>query len=332
MSVSEPAPSVVLNTMLTALKPFVPAQVPGLPLPSLTVAKAEVRSSGIGNYIGSVPRGSIAAVERHATRVQAVARFSVWGYAASDVEDGITELTAQIFDKRDDLASQGFLKLSFDGTAPSEQNKDISAWRRVADYDLLYEFPYEDDGGAAGLILPIVSQDTPTGATWATTADFGRWDDVSAPTFALRGPAIFTELATLAFIANPAAPPTGKVTITRTFDGAPAPADAGDLATFIAQTTASSAPERNTFVSFASVSDLLALLAADGTPIAMGDRDGDGIADVYVPSHLVFPAPLALASVADRLEFSYADGSDPNNKFDQTAVVYLRAVRKEAST
>ena len=325
MSVSEPTPSVVLNAMLTALHPFVPAPIPGLPSPSLTVAKAEMRSSGIGNYIGTSPHGSIAATELHATRLQAVARFAVWGYAASDVEDGVTVLNAQIFEKRKDLAAQGFLKLSFDGSTPSEQTKDTTAWRRFADYDLLYEFPYDDDGGAEGLILPIASQDTPTGAKWSTTADFGRWDDVDAPTFSLRGPAIFTELAALKFFA--AAAPTGIVTITRTFDGAPAPADAGDLATFIAQTTASPAPERNVFVSFASVSDLIAQLVADGAPIAMGDRNNDGTTDVYQPSHLVFPAPLVLASVADRLELSYA-----NAKFDQIAVVYLRAVRKEAST
>jgi hypothetical protein len=316
----------VLDAMLTALKPFVPTQIPGLPDPSLTVAKAEMRTSGIGNYIGTSPRGSIAAAELHATRVQATARFSVWGYAASDVENGVTALNAQIFDKRDDLAAQGFIKLAFDGSAPSEQTKDATAWRRFADYELLYEYPYEDDGGAEGLILPIVSRDTPTGAKWATTADFGRWDDVAAPAFSLRGPAIFVELAALTFIANAGNPPTGGVTITRTFDGAPAPADAGDMATFLAQTT-SATPERNVFVSFPSLSDLLAELVPDGPSITMGDRDNDGTADVYVPSHLVFPASLTLAGVADRLELSYAAAN-----FDQTAVVYLRAVRKEAST
>jgi hypothetical protein len=311
--------------MLTALHPFVPAPIPGLPSPSLTVAKAEIRSSGIGNYIGTSPHGSIAATELHAARLQAVARFAVWGYAASDVEDGVTVLNAQIFEKRKDLAAQGFLKLSFDGSAPSEQTKDATAWRRFADYDLLYEFPYDDDGGAEGLILPIASKDTPTGAKWSTTADSGRWDDVAAPLFGLRGPAIFAELAALSFFA--AAAPTGMVTITRTFDGAPAPADAGDLATFIAQTTASPAPERNAFVSFASVSDLLAQLTPDGPSIAMGHRVDPATTDVYHPSHLVFPAPLVLPSAADRLELSYADPM-----LDQIAVVYLRAVRKEAST
>jgi len=49
VSVSEPTPSVVLNAMLTTLNPFVPVQIPGLPNPSLTVAKAEIRTSGVGN-------------------------------------------------------------------------------------------------------------------------------------------------------------------------------------------------------------------------------------------------------------------------------------------
>ncbi|MGB9365476.1 MAG: hypothetical protein WCE79_05645 [Xanthobacteraceae bacterium] len=321
----EPAPSVVMNTMLTALSPFVPAPIMGLPSPSLTVAKAEIRPAGIGNYIGSSPQGSIAAIERQATRLKAVARFSLWGNAAAEVDDVVTALNTAIFEKRADLAAQGFLKLSFDGSVPSEQDKNATAWRRFADYDLLYEFTYEDEESTAGLILPILAQDTPTAAAWSTTADFGRWDDVAAPPFNLRGPAIFTELAALTFIA--AAPPTGAVTITRTFDGAPAPADANDLATFLAQTTAASNPERNVFVSFPSLAALLAEFDADGAPIAMGDRDQNSVTDTYVPSHLVLPAPLVLEGVADRLELTYA-----GPQLDQIAVVYLRAIRKEAST
>jgi hypothetical protein len=76
------------------------------------------------------------------------------------------------------------------------------------------------------------------------------------------------------------------------------------------------------FVSFPSFNDFLNALTSDGTSIAMGDN-----LDKYDSSHLDFPAPLVLASVADRLELSYE-----HPQFDRSAVVYLRAVRKEAES
>jgi hypothetical protein len=320
--VSEPLASDVLTAMITALEPFVPGQISGLPKPGVTLARAEIRAACIGNFIGTPSRGSIGAIEQHAVRVQAVARFSLWGYAPIDADQAAADLNTAIFAKRDDLAAQGFLKLSLESSPPSEHNKDPSAWRRFADYDMLYEFPYEDVGGASSLILPINATDTPTAAQWAETGDLARWDDDAAPIFATHGAATIVGLAALAFIANPADPPTGKVTITRTFDGAPASADVGTLNAFLAQITASPSPARNVFVSFPSLSDFLNALTSDGTSIAMGDN-----ADKYDSSHLDFPAPLVLASVADRLELSYE-----HPKFDRSAVVYLRAVRKEAES
>jgi hypothetical protein len=309
--------------MMTALQPFVPAQVAGLPKPSLALAKAEMRAAGIGNLIGMSSRGSIGAVEERAVRMQATARFSLWGIAVFDVDQVLTALTTSIFAKRADLQAQGFLKLSLDGSLPAEHTKESGVWRRFADYDILYEFTYQDVGEAASLIRPISAQDTPTGEQWAIMGDLARWDDAEAPPLVIRGPAIITELAALAFFADAANPPTGGVTITRTFDDAPAPADAGTLAAFLAQITASGSPARNALVNFASVSDLLAQFAADGVPMQMGDRNQNGTLDTYVPTHVVFPAPLTLPSVTDRLELAYGQA-----KFDRTAVVYLRAIRQ----
>jgi hypothetical protein len=319
---AEPVPSDLLAAMMNALQPFVPAQVAGLPKPSLTFARAEFCAAGIGNCIGVSPRGSIGSVEQHAVRVQAVARYSVWGFASFDVDQTVNALTTSIFAKRSDLQAQGFLKLSFDETTHLEQTRDTTAWRRFADYDMLYEFPYEDVGDAASLILPIAAKETATGESLTVTGNLGRWDDQAAPALSVRGQATITELAALSFFANPANPPTGTVTITRTFDGAPAPVNAGTLPAFLTQIT-SSAPARNVFVSIASVSNLLAHFTPDTTPFGMGDRDLNGIPDSYVPTHLVLPAPLLLTSVKDRLEFSY---SQP--KFDRTGVVYLRALRR----
>jgi hypothetical protein len=318
---AEPAPSDVLASMMNALQPFVPAQVAGLPQPSLTFARAEFCAAGIGNFIGASARGSIGGVEQHAVRVQAVARFSLWGFAPFDVDQSVNALTTSIFAQRSDLQARGFLKLAFDETTHLEQTRDTAAWRRFADYDMLYEFPYEDVGDAASLILPVVATETGTGDGFSVTGNLGRWDDQAAPTLSIRGQATITELAALSFFANPADPPTGAVTITRTFDGAPVPADAGTLPAFLSQITSTAAPIRNVFVSIASVSNLLAQFTPDTTPFGMGDRDQNGIPDSYVPTHLVLPAPLLLGSVKDRLEFSYGQ-----SKFDRSGVVYLRAL------
>jgi hypothetical protein len=319
---AEPIPSDVLAAMMNALQPFVPAQVAGLPKPSLTFARAEFCAAGIGNCIGVSPRGSIGGVEQHAVRVQAVARFSVWGFASFDADQAVNALTTSIFAKRSDLQAQGFLKLSFDETTHLEQTRDTTAWRRFADYDMLYEFPYEDVGDAASLILPIAAKETATGDGLTVTGNLGRWDDNAAPPLSVRGQATITELAALSFFADPANPPSGAVTITRTFDGSPAPVNAGTLPAFLSAIV-SNPPSRNIFVSLPSISALLAQFTADTTPFTIGDRDQNGVPDSYVPTHLVLPAPLQLASVRDRLEFSYSQ-----SKFDQTGVVYLRALRR----
>lgn len=317
----EPNLGDVLTGMVGALQPFVPAQIPGLPLPSVSLARAEPRAAGIGNYIGYLARGDVAATELQAVRVEAVARFSLWGFVPADVDQAVTALTGALLGKRADLASQGFLKLSFEGSSPVEETKAPSAWRRFADYAMLYEVSFDDVGGADGLIRPVQASEARTGAAWSITGDLGRWDDVAAVPLSVRGSATITGLTALSFVANPALPPTGGVTITRTFDGAQPPLAAGSFAAFLAGVTDPVAPTRNLSVSFASVAALLAEFALAGAPVIMGDRNADGIPDAYLPSTLAFPAPLVLGSVFDRLEFTFA-----NAKFDQIAVLYLRAI------
>lgn len=320
---SEPAGNAAIAAMVAAFQPLLPPAVAGLPQPSLSVARAALRPSGIGNIIGTAPHGAIAAAEQHALHVTAVLRFMLWGFVASEADAAVTALTEQVFAQRTALTKQGFLRLDFDGSSPPEETRQPVAWRRFADYEVLYEFPYEDTGAAAGLILPIQAQETTTGTVWNIVGDFGRWDDAAAPIFSLRGPAVFTALAALSFFAPPGTPPDGSVTIARTFDGAPPPPAAADLADFLAQTTVPNNPVHNLAVSFASLTDLLARFAPDGTPLALGDRDNDGVPDLYQPARLAFPAPLILGGVADRLELSFSQA-----KFDRIGVLYLRAVRQ----
>lgn len=318
----EPTASDAITALLNAFQGFVPAQKAGLPQPALTVAKTQIRAAGIGNLIGDSTTGAITSQERRAVRVQAIARFSLWGSAALDVDEQTIALNSSIFGQQNTLVSKGVLKLSMDTHHLPEFSQHSSAWRGVTDYDVLFELPYDDVGGASGLILPINSQEQTTGDAWSVRGDLGRWDDDGAPTLSIRGPAILSGLAALSFYANPGNKPTGGVTMTRTFDNAPAPAAAASLADFLTQTTSGTPPVRNVSVSFVSVADLLTHFTAGTTTLTMGDRVGNGVPNVYTPSQLNFPASLTLATIEDRLELTYA-----HPKFDHAAVVYVRALR-----
>jgi hypothetical protein len=71
---------------------------------------------------------------------------------------------------------------------------------------------------------------------------------------------------------------------------------------------------------FANVGELLAFFTDDPELVELG---AEGAVDSYVSSRCVFPQPLVLGSLADRLELSYTPPP-----FNQTAVVYLRATRQ----
>ena len=315
----EPNLEDVLAQMVKDLQPFVPVQVGNLPAPSLSLASVEVRGAGIGNYVGMSADGTIATIEHHAIRVQALARFSLWGADPSTADEAVTGVNASIFAKRDDLLALGFLKLTFDGTASAEEMTGLGAWRRNADYNVLYEFPYQDTGGASSLIVGIPVAESAPDQQWTVRGDITRWDNHDAPPLSLRGPAAIAGIAALAFFPHSVQVPTGAVRITRTFDGAPAPADSGTLAGFIAQTTAGT-PARNVYVEFAALSALLANFTPDGSPFDLGDWNNDGIPDGYIPTRLDLPSPIVLPTIADRLELSYQQPP-----FDRVAVVYISA-------
>jgi hypothetical protein len=243
----------------------------------------------------------------------------LWGADPSTVDQAVMGLNASVFAKRDDLQSQGFLRLTFDGTAPAEEVPGLGAWRRSADYDVLYEFPYADTGDASSLIVGVPVEESDPSQRWTVSGDLTRWDNHQTPLLSVRGPATIVGVAALAFFPDVSQEPTGAVRIARTFDGAPAPVNAGTLAAFIAQTTAST-PARNVYVELPSLSALLANFTPDGSPFELGDSNNVGIRDRYVPTRLDLPSPMVLPAIADRLELSYLQPP-----FDRIAVVYIRA-------
>ena len=308
--------------MVAILQPFVPQQVADLPKPSLSLVRAEIRGAGVGNYVGMSTDGSIATVEHHAIRVQAVARFSLWGADPFAVDEAVTGLNASVFAKRDDLQSNGFLRLTFDSAASAEEVTGLGAWRRSADYNVLYEFAYADTGGASSLIVSVPVDESVPDQRWTVRGDVTRWDNHQTPLLSVRGPATIVAVAALAFFLDVSQEPTGAVRIARMFDGAPAPVNAGTLAAFIAQTTAST-PVRNVYVELPTLSALLANFTPDGSPLDLGGLNHDGIPDRYIPSRLALPLPIVLPTIADRLDFSYQQPP-----FDRIAVVYIRALRR----
>lgn len=308
--------------MVGILQPFVPQQVANLPKPSLSLVRAEIRGAGVGNYVGMSTNGSIATVEHHAIRVQAVARFSLWGADPFAVDEAVTGLNASVFAKRDDLQSHGFLILTFDSTAPAEEVTGLDAWRRSADYNVLYEFAYTDTGGASSLLVSAPVDESIPDQRWTVRGDVSRWDNHQAPLLSVRGPATIVAVGALTFFPDESQEPTGAVRIARMFDGAPAPVNAGTLAAFVAQATAS-APARNVYVELPTLSALLANFTPDGSPFDLGDWNNDGIPDRYVPTRLDLPSPIVLPTIADRLELSYQ-----HPPFDRVAVVYIRASRQ----
>jgi hypothetical protein len=318
----EPKLEDVLAGIVSVLQPFVPAQVANLPKPSLSLVHAEIRGAGIGNYTGMSTDGSVATVEHHAIRVQTIARFSIWGADLFAVDKGVTALNASVFAERDNLQSNGFLKLTFDGTAPAEEMTGLGAWRRNADYDVLYEFAYADTGGASSLIVGIPVDETEPVQRWTVLGDVTRWDNIQTPLLSLRGPAAIAEIAALAFFPDTSQEPTGAVRIERTFDGAPGPADSGTLATFIAQTTART-PARDVYVELPTLPALLANFTPDGYSVDLGDWNNDGHPDHYISARLGLQPPIVLPTIADRLEISYQQPP-----FDRVAVVYIRASRQ----
>ena len=111
-------------------------------------------------------------------------------------------------------------------TSPAEL-ADTGTWRRTADYSLLFEHRFADTDGAQSLIarIPIHTDPeqsfSPDRETTVVTDEMVRWDNESAPSLVIRGSGTVGRLGVLDF--QTAMPPSGQVTLTRTFDGATTP-------------------------------------------------------------------------------------------------------------
>ena len=323
----------VLAALLDVLDNYLPPNPvlnPPLPDPNLSLVSITERSVGLGSRVGTNTRGPFTVSAIKGARLEAVVRYQLWSDDPVNVDAAIQDLITRLLSDREALRSSGFLRLALKTVETSEIVAAVNDyWRESVNFEVLYEFPYVDSDDAQSLIasIPININENLT-TTMTVSDEIVRWSNQipppppivqSAPPLLLRGPLTIAGLSALAFI--PGAAPTGKVTLTRTFDGAAgSPTVHPDLATFLAAVADPNQPAAEGQVVFATLSDFLGAFSAAGTPITLGDWDEDLIADEYDASALEIAPPIKLPRVDDRFEISYETSA-----FDQVAVVYLRA-------
>jgi hypothetical protein len=183
--------------MLADLAEYVKS--PPLPDPDISVASLRERPLAVGNRLGTELRASFAAVEQKGGRLEAVVRFQVWGGDPASVDTRIKELNGRLLAAKEELLgrfipsknglwSAGFLRLEAEGISPGENVSGPNAWRKWADYRVLYEYHYFDTDGAGSLIARIpIDINSIFGESTVVTDEMVRWDDMAAPALELNG-------------------------------------------------------------------------------------------------------------------------------------------------
>lgn len=314
-----------LTAMMDALDDYLPAPSPPLPNPGMSVAGLSERTVGLGSRRGTETRGQFAAVALKGMRLDAQVQYQLWATGPVEAEAAMADLNARLMADREVLWTAGFLRLTLDNALAAEHVPSIGAWRKQADYKVLYEYRYQDSDGAESLIarIPIHSDPEQRNSlqreTTVVTDEMVRWDNEAAPSLVVRGRLSVGGLSMLAYVPSPA--PSGAVTLMRTFDGAIGPPAAHPtLAAFLAAVSGDAPSQRHAAVAFVSLDDFITAFNAAGDPVELGDWDLNGVSDSYQARVLDFASPIRLPNVADRLEIAHQGSA-----FDQVAVVYLRA-------
>ncbi len=145
---STPSMDQVLNDMLEALKEY-------LPQSSVSIVSLKERSLALGNSRGMQRLASFDAVELKGGRLEVVIRYLLTGSNPDALDTEMAALHGRLLAAKDELWTAGVLRFAAEETSPSEHVPDLNAWRKTADYHVLYEFHYNDAGGAESLITRI---------------------------------------------------------------------------------------------------------------------------------------------------------------------------------
>lgn len=279
MVMSTPPFDKAIAAMLDSLDDYLPPPVAPLPEPSVSVVSLKERSAGLGDRRGTESRGGFPVVALLGIRLDGMVRFQLWAATPSAAETAVNDLAARLLTDRDSLWTNGFLRLLLKTTAAAEHVSVVNAWRKQADYQVLYEHRYQDNDGAESLIaqIPIHSdpevRNSPERETTVVTDEMVRWDNEVALPLVIRGPFNVGSLSVLAFV--PGTAPSGTMTVKRTFDGAAGPpASHPTWAAFLGAVAGPNAPERHAQTSFASLTDFLAEFVEEPTFIAAEEHLG----------------------------------------------------------
>jgi hypothetical protein len=316
----------VIREMLKELEKYSPKQIDKLPLSSVSVASLSERAVGLNNRIGTETRGEFPVVALKGIRLDVLVRFQAWAADPDQIETAFTHLESHLLADRDSLRKVGFLRLALDNTLTADLVTSLNAWRKQADYRVLYEYPFQDGDGAESLIvrIQIESDQEQVGSaeseTTTITDQMVRWDDTDAPVFILRGPFTIGSLSALKFFPGPE--PGGPVTLTRTVDGLTGqPTIRPTLKDFLAAVAGPNPQDRHSQVIFLSLKDFLNnFIRAGDDPVVLAAPDANKVPDNYEPLVLTIDPAIQLPRVFDRLELTYQ-----RKAFDQVAVLYLRA-------
>lgn len=307
--------------MLDSLDDYLPPPVASLPEPSMSIVSLQERSTGLGNRRGTESRAGFPVVALLGIRLDGMVRFQLSASTPSEAEIAANELAARLLADRDSLWSNGFLRLLLKSSAPAEHVSALNAWRKQADYEVLYEHRYQDNDGAESLIarIPIHSdleiRNSPERDTTVVSDEMVRWDNEAAPLLAIRGPFNVGSLSVLAFI--PGTAPVGMVTVKRTFDGA-----AGPLAShltwpaFLAAVAGPNAPERHAQKTFPSLTDFLAEFVEEPTFVTAEEHLGSEPAPITLRRNPVVKSArnrisLHVALAADTRSLKVLYDGDP---------------------
>ncbi|MGH3983740.1 MAG: hypothetical protein ACRDST_13915 [Pseudonocardiaceae bacterium] len=327
-TMTAPALTDVINDMLAILAARLPPHAAALPRPNVTLERVGERLVGLGNHRGSDRESPLGPQTLRGGRLDARVRFQLWGTSAPIVDAAVLALHSDLFTDRDQLRLVGFLKLSIAATTLAEFIDTVGGWRKATSFDVLYEYQYSDTDDADSLIARIVVTTDPEQAgspareTDIVADDMVRWDNETAATLVVAGPATVHRISALAYLPGPAL--GGTVTLQRVVARATAPpTPLPDLAAFLTAVGGERPAQTNAEVTV-SPEDLLTGLGPASGQLDLGDWDTDSSPDRYSGFDRVLAAPVRLPTGADRFIISYLPAPGVGPGLDGIAVVYLR--------
>ncbi|GAB4377850.1 MAG: hypothetical protein Kow0042_26130 [Calditrichia bacterium] len=315
----------IVNEMINKLLPYLPAPVPSLPNPNVTLVSLQEKVVGLGNRRGNESRGAFGIVELKGTRLDTTVRFEIWAQTSNNAENAMTTLNLQIMGDKNSLFTQGFLKIILQNSDPAEFVNSVNGWRKQADYQILYEFRFSDTDGAHSLLarIPVYTDpetaNSPFRETNVVTDEMVRWDNETAPLLCLRGKTNIRLLSMLLFVSD--ATPVDGVTLLRTYEGAAGPPTSyPTLTDFLNAINDPLNPDRHAQLTFATFSDFLNEFTSEGAAVELGDWDVNTIPDSYSAYVLAFTDAIKLPDALDKFEINLNSAS-----FSEIAVMYLKA-------